>query len=55
MNIKWFNDRRNNLKSKLKSAKGVKLSKVIDEKEIAIIEGQLKELDYIQYKFKIHL
>ena len=54
MNIKWFNDRRNNLKSKLKSAKVEKLSKIVNEKEVAILEGQLKELDYIQYKFKIY-
>ena len=53
MNIIWFNNRRNCLKSKLKSATAVKLSKMIGEKEIAMLEGQLKELDYIQYKFKI--
>ena len=55
MNIKWFNDRRNCLKSKLKSATAIKLTKVIDEKEVAMLEGQLKELEYIQYKFKIHI
>jgi hypothetical protein len=55
MNEKWFRDRRNCLKSKLKSAKGVKLTKVINEKEVALIEGALQELDYIQYKFKIHI
>jgi len=55
MNIKWFNDRRNCLKSKLKSANAVKLSKIIDDREVAILEGQLRELDYIQYKFKIHI
>ena len=55
MNIKWFNDRRNCLKSKLKSATAVKLSKIIDEKKVAMLEGQLKELEYIEYKFKIHL
>ncbi len=55
MNIKWFNDRRNCLKSKLKSATAVKLTKIINEREVAILEGQLRELDYIQYKFKIHL
>jgi hypothetical protein len=55
MNEKWFNDRKNNLKSKLKSAKGEKLSKIVNKEEVAILEGQLKELDYIQYKFKIHL
>lgn len=51
MNIKWFNDRRNCLKSKLKSATAVKLTKIINEREVSILEGQLKELDYIQNKF----
>jgi hypothetical protein len=55
MNIKWFNDRRNCLKSKLKSAEGKKLTKIVNEEEVNILKGQLKELDYIQYKFKIHL
>lgn len=55
MNAKWFNDRRNCLKSKLKSATATKLTKIINEKEVAKLEGQLEELDYIQYKFKIHL
>ena len=54
MNIKWFNDRRNCLKSKLKSATAVKLTKKINEEEVAVLKGQLKELDYIQYKFKIY-
>ena len=52
MNVKWFNDRRNCIKSKLKSATAVKLTKIVNEREIAILEGQLKELDYIQNKLK---
>jgi hypothetical protein len=52
--MKWFNDRRNCLKSKLKSASAIKLTKTVNEKKVAILEGQLRELDYIQYKFKIY-
>ena len=55
MNIKWFNDRRNYLKSQLKSAEKKKLTKIVNEEKVNILKGQLKELDYIQYKFKIHL
>lgn len=53
MTTKWINDRRNCLKSKLKTATAVKLTKIINEEEVNIIKGQLKELDYIQHKFKL--
>ena len=55
MNIKWFNDRKNCLKSRLKSAEGKKLTKIVNEEEVNILKGQLKELEYIQYKFKIYI
>lgn len=53
MTTKWINDRRNCLKSRLKSATAVKLTKTINEEEVNMIKGQLRELDYIQRKFKL--
>lgn len=52
MNSKWFKDRKNALKSELSNLKHFKLTKTINENKILEIEGRLKEIDYIIYKFK---
>jgi hypothetical protein len=52
---KLFKDRLNCLKSRLKSATGVKLTKVRNECEVSFINGQIHELTQLAYKLNIKL